>query len=271
VQYTAKLKPLFLLRRTKTIAAGGKAERATLTGDIPLRLPLHATPSVRSQYCDFRVTPLQSSHSGARMRIGKTFFKCESGQALIETALVLPIMLTVIFNAVNFGYFFIVALNVVETPRTGAMYSVMGYQTPGSPTIGAPGNVPDATPPATSTSAAYLLYEDMRGALKNYASATIQICSTKLGYASGTFGTTTQAPNCQTCTSNSSTDCSGGTNAYTPTVDPEAPTFTLHRVDVQYTFTTLISGSVFNVVLPSTLCPSGTCTFHRNISMRAMN
>ena len=35
-----------------------------------------------------------------------------SGQALIETALVLPLLLFIVLNAVNFAYFFLMALNI---------------------------------------------------------------------------------------------------------------------------------------------------------------
>lgn len=44
--------------------------------------------------------------------------------------------------------------------------------------------------------------------------------------------------------------------------DPEAPYLLLNRVDVQYTITPLLQGSVFNVVPPVTV--------HRMVTMRAM-
>ena len=40
------------------------------------------------------------------------------GQALIETALIMPLFLTIVLNAVNFGYFFLMALNLTSAART---------------------------------------------------------------------------------------------------------------------------------------------------------
>src|SRR6202158_4737555 len=53
-----------------------------------------------------------------------------SGQALIETVLVLPLLLTIVLNAVNFAYFFLMALNITSAARTSTIYSVMGGSTP---------------------------------------------------------------------------------------------------------------------------------------------
>jgi hypothetical protein len=46
--------------------------------------------------------------------------------------------------------------------------------------------------------------------------------------------------------------------------DPEAPSFVLNRIDIQYTVTPLIPGGVFNVVLPPSL------TLNRTVFMRVM-
>ena len=197
------------------------------------------------------------------------FFKCDSGQALLEMALALPVLMTLVLNCVNMGYFFLVAMNVAASPRAGASHSIMGYLSPA-----APDNVPAAYPASTPTSAANLTYEDLHGALASYASATVQVCSKNIGYVSGTTGTTSQKADCKTCTSPTDASCTG-TNTYTPSSlnpDPEAPTFVMHRVDVTYTFKPLVSGSAFNIaLLPSGLCSGGNCTFHRQISMRALD
>ena len=52
------------------------------------------------------------------MRIRK-LARNNSGQALVETALILPVMLLVLLNAVNFGYFYLVALNLTAAARDG--------------------------------------------------------------------------------------------------------------------------------------------------------
>jgi hypothetical protein len=192
------------------------------------------------------------------------FVRSDSGQALLETALALPVLMTVILNSVNMGYFFLVALNVAASPRSSAEYAIMGYSTPS-----AASTTPAAHPANTSTTAAYLAYEDLRGALASSANAKVQVCSKNIGYTNR--GSATQISNCKTCTSSSDATCTGS-NTYTPAADPEAPSFVLHRVDVSYTFTPLIPGTAFNVaLLPSGLCSGGTCTFHRQISMRAMD
>ena len=189
---------------------------------------------------------------------------CDAGQALVETALVLPILMTLILNCVNLGYFFLVALNVTATPRSSAEYSIMGFSAPD-----ADAGVPAVIGAGTASTVAYLAYQDMRGALGSYANAQVQICSKKLGYNNA--GTSTQTAQCSTCTSSSDSSCNA-TNSYTPSSDPESPTFVLHRVDVAYTFNTLISGTGFNLaLLPASLCSGNTCTIHRQISMRAMD
>ena len=202
----------------------------------------------------------------------KRIFKNDSGQALVETALVLPVVLTVIFNVINFSYFVVVALNLATAPRSGIEYAILGYSTPAGKASG----LPDATP-ATSTSStvASLTYEDLHGALGSYSNAQVQVCSAKvLVSGSGTYssGGVTRA-NCVTCTSQSScgSNLSGGSPL--PSSDPESPLFVLNRVDVTYTFSPIITGAVFNLAtLPVSICSSGSsCTFHRQVSMRSMN
>src|SRR6266513_3617663 len=80
-----------------------------------------------------------------------------SGQALIESALLVPFLLTMILNAVNFGYFFLVALNLTSAPRSAAEYSIQGFQTP-SPASLASGPS-SANPSSDNASVAYLLYQ----------------------------------------------------------------------------------------------------------------
>jgi Flp pilus assembly protein TadG len=210
-----------------------------------------------------RVASSRTTEIEMVMRIPK-LRRCDSGQALVETALVLPILMTVILNAVNFGYFLVVALNVAAAPRSGVMYSITGFATAGEPL-----DLPSATPPSTSTTVASLTYQDMHGVLASYTTATVQVCSKKIGVTN--TGLATQTTNCSTCTSSSSGSCTG-VNAYTPSSDPESPSFYLHRVDVKYTFTPLVRGTAFNLaLLPAALCSGGTCSFHRQVSMRAMD
>src|SRR5438094_8804900 len=54
----------------------------------------------------------------------------DSGQSIIETLLTLPFLLTVLLNAVNFGYFYFVALHLAASPRAAVEYSIIGRSTP---------------------------------------------------------------------------------------------------------------------------------------------
>src|ERR1700730_10413431 len=81
--------------------------------------------------------------------------RSSSGQSLVETALLLPMLLMLLFNAVNFGYFFLVALNLGVAPRNGVLYSVAGSATPGTLTL------PSAGPDSSSTSVSYLTRQDL--------------------------------------------------------------------------------------------------------------
>jgi hypothetical protein len=197
---------------------------------------------------------------------------CPSGQSMVETALILPILLTIMFNAINFGYFFLVAVNVAAAPRSGVEYSILGNITPGSLQL------PAAGPPTTVTSVSYLVYDDMKNALYNPTSATVQVCTSANlnGSGSGTNGSGTGnvRTNCVTCANGS---CgSVGTGSPAPAADSESPTFLLNRVDVSYKFSPLISATPFNIaLLPASICSSSggkmTCTFHRQVSMRVIN
>jgi Flp pilus assembly protein TadG len=190
------------------------------------------------------------------------FARNSSGQALIETALLMPLLLTLALNCVNFGYLFIVALNVAEAPRSGSQYSILGFQTPASLTL------PAAGPPSTATTVSYLNQQDMTGAVTAPTGASIQVCSSTVGM------TATGVSKCETCTGTTCGAVNTGNPA--PAADPEAPNFVLNRVDVNYVFSPPIPGLVFNLaLLPLQGCSSGaggvTCTFHRQVSMREMN
>jgi hypothetical protein len=193
------------------------------------------------------------------------------GQSLIETALMLPLLLLVVCNVVNLGYFFLVIVNLTGASRTATMYSAEGSSTPAASPLPSSGG---ASPTTNLLSVTYLAFQDMTGALWNPTGASVQVCSPININAShsGVNGTgANQKANCETCTSGSG--CStAGTGSPAPSADPEAPTFVLNQVDITYTFSALIPGTIFNVPLDASgLCNSGTCTFTRSARMRAMN
>ena len=188
-----------------------------------------------------------------------------SGQALIETALMLPILLTIVLNAVNFAYFFLMALNITSASRSSGIYSVMGGATPSALPI------PAAGPSDTTTTVSYLAYQDLTGAVFSPTTAgSVQVCSSSVGLLN--VGTKSMQAAC-------STFGSGSFPAAEP--DPElnvgktAPAFILNRVDVAYQFSPPIPLMPFNIlVLANPICSSKagtvTCTFFRHIEMREM-
>lgn len=185
----------------------------------------------------------------------------ESGQSLLETALVLPFLLLLALNAVNFGYYFFVALNLAAAPRHAVEYSIQGYATPTSATV------PAAGPPTDISTISALAYADIQSSLPSYGSATVQVCSRRSGTGIlANPGTATQTTPCCTTSSSAGTSCASGTIATgtAPASDPESPNFVLNRVDVVYTVTPIIAGNVFGItVLPS-------LSFHQQVSMREM-
>jgi len=162
----------------------------------------------------------------------------EQGESVIEAVIGIPILLGIAFNIINFGYMWFLVVAISAAPRMGAQYAAQG---------GAAGSL---TPSATSVSD--LVFENMTHAIggATTSNVAVQVCTTALGVSGGGIA------QCQQ---------SGSTFAFPGAVaDPEAPTFVLDRVDVEYTVTPIIPGAAFNVVLPSNL------NFHRQVSMRSL-
>lgn len=195
------------------------------------------------------------------------FRRSSSGQALLETALVMPLLLTIVLNAVNFGYFFLMALNITSSARSSGLYSIMGAATPAATAL------PPAGSSTSTNSVSYLAYQDITGAVYSPSTnAGVQVCSPSVGVNNA--GGTNQTSKCSTF---------GSVGSFpAPDSDPElnsgntATAFLLNRVDVAYQFRPPIPLMPFNiVVLASPACTSSggtvTCTFYRHTEMRAMN
>src|SRR5258706_2760919 len=185
-----------------------------------------------------------------------------SGQALVETALIMPLMLIFVLNAVNFAFFVLMALNITAASRTSGIYSIMGGATPAAKAL------PLAGSETTTSSLSYLAYQDLTGAVSTPSTLNtgVHVCSSTIG-TSGT-GTSTVT----SCASATSAGIGGGfpTSAE---VDPEAPSFLLARVDVAYKFTPPIPASPFTIFLglaPNCNAAGTSCTFYRHIVMREM-
>lgn len=162
----------------------------------------------------------------------------ESGQSLIETAIMMPMVLTIAFNAINIGYFWFIVLQLSAVPRHGVEYASQG------------GAAMTTTSAPAATVIKDLVYENLQHTIgATVSNASVQVCTVAAG-------TTSNIANC----------VAYGPSATFPamTADPEAPLFVRNRVHVVFTVTPLIPGTIFNVVLPSTL------TFHRQVSMRSL-
>ena len=196
------------------------------------------------------------------------------GQSLVETALILPLLLLLVCNVVNLGYFFLVVVNLTGASRTATLYSIEGSYSPYALQEPASGTASSSVTTTTGT-VAYAAYQDLTGAVWNPTGATIQVC-TQMNIDSTTgAGVNTQGgkqlANCQSCTSSGCSAANGYAGSPAPSADPEQPNFVLNQVDINYTFSTLIPGTIFNLPLQaSALCNSGTCTFVRRARMRSM-
>lgn len=165
----------------------------------------------------------------------------DEGQSLLETAFSIPLLLGIAFNLINLGYFWFMVLSLSAAPRQGAQFATQG---------GAAGTA--AAAPGT-TAVSNLVYENLTNAVHGATTSNVavRVCTSAKGVSSTT--------NIALC------DSFGPSFAYSaPVADPEAPTFVLDRVDVEYTVTPVIPGSAFNVVLPSNL------KFARHVSMRSL-
>jgi Flp pilus assembly protein TadG len=174
-------------------------------------------------------------------------FSSDKGQGLIEAAVILPFLFFLLFNAINFAYFFYVAINLASAPRDAAQYAVQGPSTPAQLKWAAAG------PSTTVTSVSYLAYQNLNG-LPASTTSPVQVCSASNGYTNP--GTVNQTSVCTQY---------GGSYTFPSAVpDPEPLRFTLFRVDVVYTVQPLIPAQPFGIrLLPS-------YTLHRQVSMRNM-
>lgn len=186
-----------------------------------------------------------STKRGCVRNLKSALHRDREGQSLLETALLLPLLLTIVFNAVNLGYYFLVCLNMATAPRQGAEYSIQGPASQGQSLL------PVATAVGGVVSSAFT------GAIGSASvkNTSIRVCTAALGLIN--VGTSSQVPNCQV------TYGTGTFQALTAAdADPEAPYLVLNRIDIQFTVTPLIQGKAFNLALPSSL------TFQRKIYMR---
>ncbi len=154
------------------------------------------------------------------------------GQALIEFALILPMVFLLVVNTLNFGAFLFAWITVANGARAGAQYMAQGRATVGAPTA------------ATAAQITSLITTDI-SSLLNRASLSVRVCK-----------------------NNNSVMACSGPGAYLPPADPEPAKYVLVSVDVTYTYQPLVplwdfGGLGIHATLPAT-------TIHRQASMRML-
>ncbi len=175
----------------------------------------------------------------------------ECGSAMIETALVLPILVLMLCFAIDIGYFFIVAANLASASRNAVLYSAQGFTSEGQsqlPSAGTSGSLTD------TAGVAGLAAGDLSGLASMLTKTSVQVCSKKIGITQTSNGYIT----------NCSTFPSGSLN-FTPDQDPNSNYGMLtQRVDVVYTVSPPIPVDFFLFSLPP-------LTFHWQAEMRALD
>jgi len=161
-----------------------------------------------------------------------------SGQSLVELAFILPLLLLIIANVVNFGGLFYASITVATAARHASQYWVIG-----GATIGAPGHAEPGTINA-------LITQDI-APLPNSSSLALRVCQEDKA-----------APGTPACTTFGSGSFSN------PALDSraEAGLFAMAWVDVQYTYQPYIP--LFSIAgIPLTTTPQ---TINRQSVMRML-
>jgi Flp pilus assembly protein TadG len=157
----------------------------------------------------------------------------EQGQSLLEFSLILPLLLLLVVNLINFGAFFYAWVTIANSARAGAQYSVMAGATVGAP-----------DPPSAAQVATVITNDAIN--LPNSASLQVRVCTNNNGTQS----------------------CTGSGSAVAPPNDPEATSYVLVSVDVAYTYQPLIPGFNFSGLgIHATIPPTA---MHRRAVMRRM-
>jgi len=138
-----------------------------------------------------------------------------SGQALIEFALIMPMVLLLAVNAVNFGGFIFAWITVAAAARDGAEYMMMSSSSSGSPT------------PATNAQVTALVTSDI-ASLLNKASLVVATCT----------NTTTAANGCTNLYDPEAPTYTLATVDVTYTYNPFIPLFSFPRLGISATLPT---------------------------------
>jgi Flp pilus assembly protein TadG len=180
----------------------------------------------------------------------RKLWRGQRGQSVIEMALIVPLLMLLVFAAVDYGYYFIVAAGLTSSARNATEYAIQGFASPSS---GYSSATMPSPPPAGSISTvgsvAALAVADLKSFPLSTTQTTVQVCSSTVT-SKGTVA-------CQTWGASS--------KSWTPHTDPEPTKFQLYRVDILYH----ISPPLPITFLGHNLVP--TYQFHRMAEMRGMN
>jgi TadE-like protein len=181
-----------------------------------------------------------------------------AGQSLVEFALMLPLLLILIVNIVNFAGFFYAFIEVANASRSAGDYAIMDHAAYSGTDAGGAA-LADLTAP-NAQQVANMLGTDML-ALPNRTSINVRLCQLEPSDGSGT------PASCNVCNNSAGTgtmSCSSGSGSFTTNPSPDTSTgegasCTLRWVDVSYTYNAFIPlgfnfpGLGFGVTLPNNL------------------
>jgi len=232
-----------LLQERNTPPIGGDNSLPTASGlaaasaSIPARVVRHGADGVAVEFL-FRnpedrqlLEKLIADMDGPASSFVPTN-QARRGQALVELALVIPLLFLLIINAVNFGSFIFDWITIANAARSGAQYWVLGSAAVATPT------------PATAAQVTTLVTNDI-ASLLGRSSLVVRVCKNNNTVV--------------TCT---------GTGSLAPPADPEPATYILATVDVTYTFQPPIPLWNFaKLGISATLPPT---TIHRRTVMRML-
>ncbi len=223
-----------LILQEFTAPEGGSQMLPSKSTTLLCRVVRHGSDGVGVEFM-FTSTEERQALEGFLSTIPKTYAEPAGhtrGQALIEFALVLPLLFLLIVNTTNFAGFLFAWITVSNAARSGAQYMVRGGSTFGAPS------------PATAAQVTALVTSDV-ASLPNRSSLALRLCTTNAGVV--------------TCS---------GSPAGTPAADPEPVAYVLGSVDVTYTYLPFIPLWEFsNLGIHATLPAS---RIHRQVSMRML-